>query len=148
MVLLKPFLEEEEEEKTSLVHAGLLKPLIEFLMSAPTHNNDLKYWCLLVVHQLCLEETLRPILIDHKLVGVLGKLSRLTFGNSGMQKLAIHSIVRLIGNMEDVEAQQALHNLHGEGLIPMLASCLKSGMSLLVFIYETLIFLTHQCLHR
>jgi hypothetical protein len=53
----------DDKRKASVVRYGLLDRLICFLKENPSHNNDSKYWSLLIVHQLCLSERLHVKLV-------------------------------------------------------------------------------------
>ncbi|KAI8847716.1 armadillo-type protein [Chytridium lagenaria] len=82
----------------------------------PTHSNDLKYWSLLVIHQLSLTEGLHSALVEKEFIILLAKMTRLSFGNTNMQKLCLHSLVRLISNLDNQDLK----------MVSLLASCLRN----------------------
>lgn len=107
---------------------NVLPILIQFLCSSPTHNNDLKYWSLLLVHQfslagillknLCqsaffiITEDLHEDMIEANLIPLLAKMTRLTFGNTNMQKLCLHSLVRLVSSIESTEGVKQVNIIY------------------------------------
>jgi hypothetical protein len=62
----------DEKRKAKVIKYGLLESLISFLKENPSHNNDSKYWSLLIVHQFCLTEKLHVGLVDSGLLVLLG----------------------------------------------------------------------------
>ncbi|KAJ3377829.1 hypothetical protein HDU84_008176, partial [Entophlyctis sp. JEL0112] len=88
-------------------------------------SNDLRYWSLLVVHQLSLLESLHAILILKQMIPILGLMTRSTFGNSNMQKYCLHSLVRLISSL-GTDAQKKLSELIDLNIVSIIGGCLKN----------------------
>ncbi|KAI9328201.1 hypothetical protein DFJ73DRAFT_862136 [Zopfochytrium polystomum] len=126
VVTLYRLISNKARRKRVAVKLGVLNPLMRFLTSYPTHSNDLKYWSLLLVHQLSLSESLHPILLEKGLIPILGQMTRLTFGNTNMQKYCLHSLVRLVSNLENQEAELQLKKLMDLNMASMIAACLRN----------------------
>ncbi|KAJ3191602.1 hypothetical protein HK101_007565 [Irineochytrium annulatum] len=126
VVSLYRLVSNKDKRKLKIVRYGVLRPLITFLSDSPTHSNDLKYWTLLLVHQLSLTETLHKSLVRHGFIALLAKMTRLSFGNTNMQKLCLHSLVRLLSNLESTEASKQLAKLIELNMVSLIASCLKN----------------------
>jgi hypothetical protein len=45
---------------------------MKLLTENPSHNNDEKYWSLLIVHQFCLTEKMHGGLVEAGLIELLG----------------------------------------------------------------------------
>lgn len=82
-----------DERKIELMSYDVIDAFIVFLETDPTQTNDLKYWSILVIHQLSLVESLHRPLIEKGIVLLLSDIIHLTFGNLNMQKLCLHSLV-------------------------------------------------------
>nr|KAJ3422335.1 hypothetical protein HK105_000154 [Polyrhizophydium stewartii] len=85
-----------ERRKTRMVHYGVVKPLMAILSEDRKPNSDLKYFALTLLHQISLRDDLHPALIEANAIEVLVKLTRESFTNSSMQKLCLHSLVRIV----------------------------------------------------
>ena len=131
----------QDKRKIRIVNYGILNPLLQFLRFKPQFNSDLKYWSLHLLHQLILTEDLHSSLIDSKVVYLLADMSRLTFGNSSMQKLCFHSMVRLFSNISDDDAIDCLQILYDHRLIAIIGACLRNDDAELV---SWAIFLLHE----
>ncbi|KAJ3197464.1 hypothetical protein HDU82_001456, partial [Entophlyctis luteolus] len=103
---------------------GLTYKIISFLKDE-SFSNDLRYWSLLVVHQLSLLESLHAILILKQMIPILGLMTRSTFGNSNMQKYCLHSLVRLISSL-GTDAQKKLSELIDLNIVSIIGGCLKN----------------------
>ncbi|KAJ3344327.1 hypothetical protein HDU93_000117 [Gonapodya sp. JEL0774] len=125
----------EEERRGSLVHLNLLPSLHIILSSDPSHSNDLKYWTLLLVHQLCVSDSLHHALLAGGFVPLLARNARLAFGNTNTQKLCLHAVVRLVGQVEGSGAtslaDSELRKLLEIDIAAFISSCLRSGENLL-----------------
>ncbi|KAJ3126866.1 hypothetical protein HK098_007070, partial [Nowakowskiella sp. JEL0407] len=127
--------------KDKVVSYGILVPLCGFISASVSLSNDLKYWSLLLIHQLSLTESLHEALIDKGMVPILGNLTRMTFGNTNMQKLCLHSLVRLISSLSNIEATAQLQKLVELNFVPLLTSCLRNDDTELV---SWTVFLLHE----
>lgn len=132
VVTLYRLVSNSTRRKISVVKMGVLDQLTPFLTSHPTHSNDLKYWALLLVHQFSLTEKLHRVLLKKDLVPILARMTRLTFGNTNMQKYCLHSLVRLVSDLENQEAETQLNKLLDLNMAPMITACLRNEDSELV----------------
>ncbi|RUS21036.1 hypothetical protein BC937DRAFT_93802 [Endogone sp. FLAS-F59071] len=107
-----------DERKIRIVHAGVLEPLECILTSETIHNNELKYWSLMVVHQISLCDNLHHALITAGFVPLLARMSRLTFGNTNMPKYCMQSLVRIINSTETIGACDIGYNENEELMGP------------------------------
>ncbi|KAI8804237.1 armadillo-type protein [Cladochytrium replicatum] len=141
IVALYRLVSSHDKRKVKIVQYGVLDPLLGFLLSSPSHSNDIKYWSLLLIHQFCLTEKLHSLLIERDIVPTLGLMTRLTFGNSNMQKLCLHSLVRLISTMPNAEGAAQLSKLLDLNMLSFISSCLRSDDMELV---SWTVFLLHE----
>ena len=133
---------------------GIISALVQNLSTSQTHSSDLTYWTLLLVHQCCLTgksaqpvsqtvkhreppsflfvsiEELHYDLMEHDFIPLLAKMTRSTFGNTNMQKMCLHSLVRLLSSLEYQglrtiypEALRVLLKLHYATHIPIYRCC-------------------------
>ncbi|KAJ3094404.1 hypothetical protein HDU97_008117 [Phlyctochytrium planicorne] len=109
----------KDRRKAQIVKLGVLEPLLKFLTQTPTHSNDLKYWSLLLVNQLSLT-------VEKDFIVLIAGMARLSFGNVNMQKLCLHSLVRLISNLESQEQSKQLAKLIDMNMVALLTSCLRN----------------------
>lgn len=83
-------------------------------------------------------------------VDLVGELSRRTFGNSQMQNLCLHSLVRLISSMDNTEAVRNLTILFELKMVPLISCCLRNDDSMkpfnnnIVELVSWAIFLMHE----
>ncbi|KAJ3085450.1 hypothetical protein HK102_014157 [Quaeritorhiza haematococci] len=61
VVALFRLVSNNDRRKVKIVKYGALDPLINFLLVSPTHSSDLKYWSLLLVHQLSLTDDMELV---------------------------------------------------------------------------------------
>ncbi|KAJ3239705.1 hypothetical protein HDU78_002704 [Chytriomyces hyalinus] len=111
--------------KVFIVKSNALDRLVTFLTDR-TFSNDLRYWSLLVIHQLASTEMLHPILVFKGLIPILGSMTRSTFGNSNMQKYCVHAVVRLVANLSAEDAPAHLQRLLDMNMVSILGACLKN----------------------
>ncbi|KAJ3414201.1 hypothetical protein HDV05_006906 [Chytridiales sp. JEL 0842] len=127
MVTLYRLMLNKPKRKQHIVRLGAFDPpLLRFLTSYPTHSNDLKYWSLLAVHQLCMLDELQPYLVKKGLIPVLATMTRVTFGNSNMQKYCIHSLVRLLSGLEAEDIEKQLTILLEHNMPSLIVACLRN----------------------
>ena len=119
----------------------ILPHLLKTLTTCPTHNNDNKYWSLLIIHQFSLSESIHQALIENGIIPILGTLARLTFGNSQMQKLCLHSLVRIISCLEPDDAITHLFSLKSLRVCALCIWCLRNDDVELV---SWAVFLMHE----
>ncbi|KNC95963.1 uncharacterized protein SPPG_08568 [Spizellomyces punctatus DAOM BR117] len=116
----------KDQRKVQIVRYGILGPLKKFLSISSTHSNDLMYWSLLLTHQLSLIDELQSELIGTGFLYILAYMIRLTFGNASMQRLCLHSLVRLLSKMENTEVVKQLQSLLQVNIVPLLVTCLRN----------------------
>ncbi|KAJ3353312.1 hypothetical protein HDU83_006992, partial [Entophlyctis luteolus] len=124
VVALYRLIMQHNRRKVFVVKSGVLDKIISFLKDE-SFSNDLRYWSLLVVHQLSLLESLHAILILKQMIPILGLMTRSTFGNSNMQKYCLHSLVRLISSL-GTDAQKKLSELIDLNIVSIIGGCLKN----------------------
>ncbi|KXS20408.1 ARM repeat-containing protein [Gonapodya prolifera JEL478] len=117
----------EDSRRSSLVRLDVLTALSKILVSDPSRSNDLKYWTLLLVHQLCVCDALHPALLATGFVPLLSQHARLSFGNTNTQKLCLHAVVRLVGQAEGAaNTESELRKLIDMEVSAFISSCLRS----------------------
>ncbi|KAG0280324.1 hypothetical protein BGZ95_010524 [Linnemannia exigua] len=122
-----------DTRQRQVVQYGILEPLTRFLVKVEPAN-ELQYWSLMVVHQLTACEGLHAELVRFGLVRTLAEMSRLSFGNANMPKTCLHSLVRLIVNMEDDEdVRWYLTELLDFDIVPLIATYIRSDDLELVY---------------
>ncbi|KAJ2996320.1 hypothetical protein HDV02_006641 [Globomyces sp. JEL0801] len=136
---------ENDNRKAKAASYGLIEVLCSFLNNRPARYSDLKYWSILVLHQLCVTDKLFEQLFDNKVIFILADMLKLTFGTPSMQKLCLHGIVRLLGSFSDQFAEKVLQDLAKMKLISLTSSCLRNNDSDLV---SWSIFLIHEFVTR
>ncbi|KAJ3291789.1 hypothetical protein HK104_005803 [Borealophlyctis nickersoniae] len=80
-------------------------------------------------------------MIEADFVRLLAQMTRFTFGNNNMQKLCLHSLVRLISSMDHPEAMKQLTRLAEMNMVPLVSSCLRNED---VELASWAVFLTHE----
>lgn len=132
---------DHDKRKAKLCGYNAVEYLTRLLGEYPDRYNDLKYWIVCLLHQLCLTESVSNYLIDAKVIYQMVEVSMLTFGNPSMQKLCFHSIVRLLSNFEEDHATDVLNELADMSLISLAAACLRNNDSELA---QWTLFLIHE----
>ncbi|KAL2916522.1 hypothetical protein HK105_203955 [Polyrhizophydium stewartii] len=115
----------DERRKTRMVHYGVVKPLMAILSEDRKPNSDLKYFALTLLHQISLRDDLHPALIEANAIEVLVKLTRESFTNSSMQKLCLHSLVRIVSAVPVEESHMYITRLAELRVIPLIGICLR-----------------------
>ncbi|XJO78651.1 hypothetical protein BDV3_003058 [Batrachochytrium dendrobatidis] len=131
----------DERSKHKIVQYGVLGPLTHFLSATPKLNSDLKYWALLLLHQISISEDMHFIMVKHNVIELLARVARLIFGNTSMQKLCLHSLVRLVSSLPAEEAPAQLSILIEMKMIHIIAACLRHDDVELV---SWAVFLLHE----
>ncbi|ORX41985.1 ARM repeat-containing protein [Piromyces finnis] len=126
-------IQENDDNKRAIVNYGILDSIYRILSSTPNCNNDLKYWTLLILHQLSLTEELHNKMVDRGFIKLLAQLARRTFGNTSMQKLCFHSLVRIITELDEEQSIKYLNELLKLNIITLISSCLKNEDTELVY---------------
>ncbi|ORY18099.1 ARM repeat-containing protein [Neocallimastix californiae] len=126
-------LAKQDDNKRAIVNYGILDSIFKILSSTPNCNNDLKYWTLLILHQLSLTEELHSKMVEKGFIKLLAQLARRTFGNTSMQKLCFHSLVRIITELDDEQSVKYLNELLKLNIITLISSCLKNEDTELVY---------------
>ncbi|KAI9090025.1 hypothetical protein DFS34DRAFT_380747 [Phlyctochytrium arcticum] len=126
VISLFRLVQNRDHRKSAIVRYGVLRPLKKFLALSTSHSNDLMYWSLLLTHQISIVDELQVDLIEAGYLLVLGRMVRITFGNANMQKLCLHSIIRLLSKMETTELLEHLRLLLSINILPLIVSCLRN----------------------
>ena len=73
------------------------------------------------------------MLIQDGFVAVLAKMARVTYGNTNMPKFCIQSLVRIISNVDVVEAKTILTELLEYNVIDLISISLRSGTYSIIY---------------
>lgn len=134
-----------DRRKVKLCGYNCVEYLCNFLKAEPHRYSDLKYWCLMLIHQFCLTEAVINYLIDQKVVFLLVDVIRLNYGNPSLLKLCFHSMVRILSCLEDEFAAKILHELADMKVISLASASLRSNDSELC---QWTLFLLHEFVIR
>lgn len=132
---------DHDRRKIKLCRYNAVEHLTRFIKENPDRYNDLKYWCVMLLHQLCLAESVTDYLIESKVIFLMVTVSKLTFGNPAIQKLCFHIIVRILSTFDDDYATNVLNELADMHLIPLASACLRNNDSELA---QWTLFLIHE----
>ncbi|KAI9244676.1 hypothetical protein BDA99DRAFT_528851 [Phascolomyces articulosus] len=113
-------------QKFYIVDIGILEPIKRILTSTTIRNNELKYWTLMILYQISRSDPFPKVLIEQGFVSVLAKMARMTYGNTNMPKFCIQSLVRIISNVDVVEAKNILTELLEYNVIDLISISLRS----------------------
>lgn len=116
--------------KYCVIEMGILDSIQRILTSTTIRNNELKYWTLMILHQISLSgkiylfllflthllytyspslfsffslhlaDPFPKVLVHQGFVGLLAKMARMTFGNTNMPKFCMQSLVRLVASVD------------------------------------------------
>ncbi|KAG2186582.1 hypothetical protein INT44_002806 [Umbelopsis vinacea] len=125
-VALCDLIQSHDDRKIHILEIGVLDPLKRILTSETIRNNELKYWSLMVLHQVSLSEPFHRPLITNGFVAILAKMARMTFGNTNMPKFCMQSLVRVIASVDQVEARAILTELLDYNIVSLISVCLRS----------------------
>ena len=75
----------------------------------------------------CSIDPFPKVLIEQGFVSVLAKMARMTYGNTNMPKFCIQSLVRIISNVDVLEAKTILTELLEYNVIDLISISLRSG---------------------
>ncbi|KAM3582119.1 hypothetical protein VKS41_005548 [Umbelopsis sp. WA50703] len=125
-VALCDLIQSHDDRKIHILETGVLDPLKRILTSETLRNNELKYWSLMVLHQVSLSEPFHRPLITNGFVAILAKMARMTFGNTNMPKFCMQSLVRVIASVDPVEARAILTELLDYNIVSLISVCLRS----------------------
>ena len=99
----------------------------------------------MLLHQFTLTDALNSYIIDSKVLYILVDTLRLTYGNSSLQKLCLHSMVRTLATLTDDFGSKTLNLMAEMNLIPLAAACLRSSDAELT---QWAVFLIHEFVTR
>lgn len=68
------------------------------------------------------------VLIEEGFVRILAVMARMTYGNTNMPKFCIQSLVRIVSNVDPMEAKAILSELLSYNVIELISICLRGGM--------------------
>ncbi|KAI8370486.1 uncharacterized protein BYT42DRAFT_582594 [Radiomyces spectabilis] len=112
--------------KHFIIEMGILDAVKRILTSTTIRNNELKYWTLMVLYQISLTDPFPKILISGGFVKVLAKMARMTYGNTNMPKFCMQSLVRIVANVDIMEAKKILNELLDYRIVDLISVCLRS----------------------
>ncbi|KAI7854060.1 armadillo-type protein [Circinella umbellata] len=113
-------------QKFYIIDIGILEPIKRILTSTSIRNNELKYWTLMILYQISRSDPFPKVLIEQGFVSVLAKMARMTYGNTNMPKFCIQSLVRIISNVDVLEAKTILTELLEYNVIDLISISLRS----------------------
>ncbi|KAI8821097.1 uncharacterized protein EV422DRAFT_567419 [Fimicolochytrium jonesii] len=134
-----------ESRAVRIVRYGVIPPLASIIALSGSCVDDLVHWTLLLAHQLTLCEDVQIRLLDAGFLMHMGRLVRLTYGNDSLQRLCMHSIVRLLSKIPSFELLWELQELQSLDLLPLLAMGLRSDDNQLVC---WSLFLIHEFVNK
>lgn len=122
-------------------------PTLCLYVTSPTVNfSDIKYWALLLLHQLSLTEETHKTLISCEVIPIFALACSNFYGNTNMQKLCFHSLVRLLSSLEDDDkCKEIFEKLTEMHIIPLISSHLRNDDAELV---SWSIFMLHEFSYR
>ncbi|KAJ3352612.1 hypothetical protein HDU91_005985, partial [Kappamyces sp. JEL0680] len=130
-----------DRRKVKICGYGVVEQLVRILLEQPQRYSDLKYWSIVLIHQLTSTEAVTNYLIENRVIFLLVDLAKLTFGNAILQKTIFHAIVRILSSLDDQFAKSTLEELGDQKLISLASSSLRSKDSELC---QWSIFLLHE----
>lgn len=68
------------------------------------------------------------VLIEEGFVRILAVMARMTYGNTNMPKFCIQSLVRIVSNVDPMEAKAILSELLSYNVIELISICLRGGI--------------------
>lgn len=127
---------DNDRRKTRLLRYEILDRLIYFACSSQVINSSLKYWSIMLLHQFTLTDDSHAHLIEHDLINVFATLAGQTFGETQMQKICMHSLVRLLSSLEDANGidrdilvtNEVFKQLAELRIIMIISGCIRSGI--------------------
>jgi hypothetical protein len=140
VVALFHLVQDNDKRRVKLCSYNIVTILYHFLRTNPKRNSDLKYWCILLLHQLALTDALLDHLIEKGLMFVFVDMINLNFSNTHVQKLCLHGIVRIISGLEDNIVGE-LQRLAKYNIIALLSGSIRSSETELA---SWSIFLLHE----
>lgn len=93
--------------------------------SSRTRNDDSKYWAINILHQFSMANDLQDVMIEKGFIYNLAYFAKEFYGNSTLQKLALHSVVRLLSSVQLLEVEAYLVELEKFNFSKAVATALK-----------------------
>ncbi|KAI9302216.1 hypothetical protein BJ944DRAFT_290330 [Cunninghamella echinulata] len=119
-------IQENDINKYCVIEMGILDSIQRILTSTTIKNNELKYWTLMILHQISLSEPFPKVLVHQGFVGLLAKMARMTFGNTNMPKFCMQSLVRLVASVDTIESKTVLIELLDYNIVDLISICLRA----------------------
>ena len=88
--------QDSDKKKTRLIKYHILNYLKPVLLSKDAKNYWLYHWALSLAHSLSLSDSLQSVLIENGFLFDFAVLAKRFYGIPSFQKMALHSIVRLL----------------------------------------------------
>jgi hypothetical protein len=117
---------DNDKRKLKLCSYNIVDHLFAFLGQNPDRYSDLKYWCILLLHQFSMADSILEHLISKRLIFIFIDLIPMNFSNPNLQKLCLHSIVRVISSMED-QCKPTLEQMIDCNIMIIISGCLRSS---------------------
>ncbi|KAI8906729.1 armadillo-type protein [Gorgonomyces haynaldii] len=139
---------DNDRRKLKFLGYSVLDRIVSFIESDEIFLSDLKHWCIILLHQLTLTDAAHHTLIQHDIINVFAEYCKRSFGNVQMQRICIHSIVRLLSSLEEEDPEtvdQVFMKLRDLNMIPILANSLRKDDQELA---SWAIFFLHEFAHR
>lgn len=130
LVSLFDLVYQSEELKIRLGELKAIVPIIHLLQNSPT--KDVRYWALVVHHQLTTCESLHTELFDSGCIAPLVQLTMQSQGGHNLQKLCVHSLV-LLGAGKEPRGLDLLRHVVDSGLVNSIVINLKADDPELVY---------------
>ena len=109
-----------------IIDAGILDHLKLIInTSSRIKNNESKYWAISLLHQLSMANDLHEEIIEKGFIYDLAYFSKEFYGNSTFQKLALHSVIRLLSLVQLLNVERYLVELEKFNFSKVVATSLK-----------------------
>ncbi|KAI8070067.1 hypothetical protein BC940DRAFT_296883 [Gongronella butleri] len=115
-----------DANKYAAIDLGILDSIYRILTSSMTQKNELKYWTLMILHQISLSDPFPKALVAHGFVGLLAAMARATFGNTNMPKFCMQSLVRLVASVDTIDSKIVLLELLEYDIVDLISVCLRA----------------------
>jgi hypothetical protein len=135
-----------DRRKLRILGYNIVPRLKYFITSTSITLTELKYWSVMMLHQLSLTEEAHKSLIKAEIIQLFGGLCSVYYGNIATLKLCLHSLVILLSSLEDEDlAKKTFETLISMQIISILSASLRNDDSELV---SWSIFLIHEFSYR
>ena len=109
-----------------IVDYGILNTLKGLIDSSKRFkNDDSKYWAINLLHQIAMCNDLQDELVKMGFIKDLAIFTREFYGNTGYQKMGLHSVVRLLASVELNQVKLHLNDLEKFNFSKTVATAIK-----------------------